>query len=356
MTRRDGDVRARRKRGTYWIVGATVGIVLAFVGGWWAAAHLESPEQQAAAAQAPSPAPVTAVVTKGTLARTISARGAITVRDTVTRTLPMFGDVTVVTARPVKAASTVHTGQAILELNGEPIFVLTGKFAFYRNLSARMSGPDVEQLQIALGVYPTGTFDESTTDAVYRMYSAAGATAPKVVPAASLIVIPRAMSLSNAPGLGAAITGDSTVTFSTGALVATVDVAAGVAGGVKPGLPVQLTLSTGTVPGKVERVGASNAESGTAQVVVTPLKPLPAGSTGDSVVAVIKLKQVAPPGLMVPSTAVIGSGALHAHVMKQQADGSLVRVEVDETGALDGLSSISVVGDALRAGDRVQVR
>ena len=75
--------------------------------------------------------------------------------------------------RPIAAGATV------LEVDGRPLFALPGAFAFYRDLSLGMNGPDVSQLQAGLraaglDVGVDGSFGASTERAVRLLYERNG--------------------------------------------------------------------------------------------------------------------------------------------------------------------------------------
>ncbi|QAY61246.1 hypothetical protein ET475_15495 [Microbacterium protaetiae] len=327
-------------------------LTLVFGAGWWLALAFESPAQRAAVATAPPPGPVLADVSEGVLAKTISARGTIQDSTVVTRVLPAPDATTVVTGRPVARGQVVSSGESFITLNGRPVFALVGKFPFYRDLEHGSSGPDVEQLQRALRISVTGVYDGATAAAVSSMYARAHASAPDVVPASALIVIPKAMRLTSAPTIGDVLSADASASFSSGNLVARVGVSSSIAEGIETGMKVQLTTTGQTVDGTVTAVDRDGDD---AKVAMVPVKPFATAQDGRAIVAVIVLREVAPKGLTVPSTAVIGAGATSARVLKQQTDGSFLAVAVTEVGELDGTSAIVATDGDLVVGDRVRV-
>lgn len=91
----------------------------------------------------------------------------------------------VVTATPLSRGDVVAAGEAILEVAGRPVLVLSGAVPAYRDLVPGVTGPDVVQLQRALrqlGIPvedPDGTYGASTGAAVTELYSRAGYRAPE---------------------------------------------------------------------------------------------------------------------------------------------------------------------------------
>ncbi|WP_448058598.1 hypothetical protein [Cellulomonas hominis] len=149
--------------------------------GWVAADRFQSPEQRQAAAQAPSPGPVTAEVISGVLSETVSSQASITRQSRRSVRIVLPGADAVVTAEPAAVGSAVGAGTEVLTVNARPVFVLPGAFPFFRDLGTGDTGPDVAQLQEALRAagHPipareSSTFGPATVVAVRAMYAAAG--------------------------------------------------------------------------------------------------------------------------------------------------------------------------------------
>ncbi|MDA1358559.1 hypothetical protein O1R50_02935 [Glycomyces luteolus] len=90
---------------------------------------------------------------------------------------------------PLKVGDEVKAGTVLLEVSGRPMIALEGDVPAYRDLKEGDTGPDVEQLQLALqqiyGTPKTGTFDARTVSDVKKLYDHAGydhATTSEEVP------------------------------------------------------------------------------------------------------------------------------------------------------------------------------
>ncbi|HEY1094435.1 MAG TPA: hypothetical protein VGE61_07010 [Glycomyces sp.] len=79
---------------------------------------------------------------------------------------------------PLKVGDEVKAGTVLLEVSGRPMIALEGDVPAYRDLKEGDTGPDVEQLQLALqqlyGTPKTGTFDARTVADVKKLYDHAG--------------------------------------------------------------------------------------------------------------------------------------------------------------------------------------
>ena len=99
----------------------------------------------------------------------------------------------------VAAGDTITNGEQLAEIDGEPLFALTGPVPAWRDLTPGESGPDVTELQKALaslGYYDggdtAGYFGPATEDAVSAYYEHLGYSAPSSggVPAADVVFLP----------------------------------------------------------------------------------------------------------------------------------------------------------------------
>lgn len=83
----------------------------------------------------------------------------------------------------VTAVGIVAFGSPLVELSGTPLFLLNGTFPGYRDLHPTLSGPDVEQLNLALAALGHDTsgdlFDSRTASAVDSLYAKHGYAAPR---------------------------------------------------------------------------------------------------------------------------------------------------------------------------------
>jgi peptidoglycan hydrolase-like protein with peptidoglycan-binding domain len=79
---------------------------------------------------------------------------------------------------PLEVGDEVKAGTVLLEVSGRPMIALEGDVPAYRDLQEGDTGPDVEQLQLALqqlyGTPKTGTFDARTASDVKKLYDNIG--------------------------------------------------------------------------------------------------------------------------------------------------------------------------------------
>lgn len=118
--------------------------------GWLAARAFESPAQREARARPPTPKPITAAVVVDTLADEVTARAEIAPRLADRLVPPALAERAVVTGHMLARGTIVRPGASLLAINGRPLLVLPGRFSFYREIAAGMTGPDVAQLQAGL--------------------------------------------------------------------------------------------------------------------------------------------------------------------------------------------------------------
>jgi HlyD family secretion protein len=99
----------------------------------------------------------------------------------------------------VAAGDTITNGEQLAEIDGQPLFALTGPVPAWRDLTPGESGPDVAELQktlASLGYYDggdtAGYFGSATEDAVSVYYEHLGYSAPVTggVPAADVVFLP----------------------------------------------------------------------------------------------------------------------------------------------------------------------
>ncbi len=139
---------------------------------------VSTPEQRLADAAPPTPAPITAAVEPGPLVDSVVAAGFVELSGVVGLQVATQGQ-PIVTALPHAVGATIRSGDVLFEVAGRPLFIVAGRFPFYRDLSTGDSGPDVSQLQAALAgsghdVDQTGVFDAATGEAVEKHYEEAG--------------------------------------------------------------------------------------------------------------------------------------------------------------------------------------
>lgn len=202
-----GEDRLRRARRGWLVFSgcALAAVLLVAVTATAVGRHLRSPAQLAADAEPPAPSVVTAPVERRVLAEPVVLRGRVQPGASVRLypPAPAVGPNSVVTKVLAQRGERVREGQVVLERSGEPLFVLVSPFPLYRDLTAGLTGPDVEQVQRALkrlgyDVATTGSFDTRTRDAVAELYTDRGYTAPTASAPPSPGVAGAAVSLPQA--------------------------------------------------------------------------------------------------------------------------------------------------------------
>ena len=324
----------------------------------------------------------------------------------------------VVTAVRARQGDTVRSGSVPVEINGRPVFVLPGAFAFYRDLKPGLTGPDVSQLQSALTVagHPIaerertqGTYGRTTRQAVAAMYEAAGfepavesipaspdgdpqppdgdastdTTTPAppadvpYLPLSEVMVAPRLPArVVRLPAVGAtpggspgdAQTPPALVVLASGNLVARAEVAPSAAVRLQRDLEAVLTADDGTTAvatvASIETAasagGTDDAEGGegTQTVVLRTDQPLPSSWAGTNVLATVTVGVVTDDALLVPSRGVTtrADGRTYVAVARDGEDGGFDDVEVTELGTLNGMSAVRPVDEGrLQVGDAVRV-
>ena len=111
------------------------------------------------------------------------------------------------TGKPASSGAPVTAGQIVTEVNGRPVFAVTGGFPFYRELRRDHTGTDVRQLQKALrdaGIPTTvdGVFGAGTERSLAALYSRTGHAPPTVVDVEEDRGVP---GTDATPGTGAAV-------------------------------------------------------------------------------------------------------------------------------------------------------
>lgn len=351
-------------------------LALVSAGSWFLATKVQSPDQVAAQAQAPSPAPVTAQLSRGYLHGPVSLSVQAAPERVLTVTAPT--EVTgVVTGAERAAGEAVSSGSVLLRINGRPVFLLAGAFALYRDVQPGDSGDDVTAIQAALqaagyatGRDRTGVYGAGTQAAVRRMYKAAGFTAPESSVAAATsapsdgstpaptatpapgVAVLRAEVWTVAP-VGTQLAADTVVaTLGTGATVLTATVPATSVGALAVGATATFTDDGGAAgTATVATIGpASDATQST--VVLGATGAVTAGST--YVVSVENPAAESAPSLLAPVAAVVTRGGRSFVYVD---DGAAFReVEVTVTGSLGGVAGIVPVNGDDTLADTAEVR
>ncbi len=293
------------RRAKLYVAGILIFVLAAFGGGWFAASSFQSPAQRAAAAEAPPPGAVTAEVGRGALEQTISTNAVVSRQTQQQVTVTGAASPSVVTKQTLASGAPMTAGKVALEVNGRPVFAMSGTFPFYRDLHPGDAGPDVAQLQQGLraagySVPSDGKFGKDTDAATRALYKAAGyavsasitsgsptsgsATGGQAntvppstanaggtnsgsaatdsttlsVPLAEVLVFANLPAyLVSAPAVGTVLDAKSTISIEAGSEVANASVAASVAVTLRVGMIATLAGPDGTsVPVTVGSVGA----------------------------------------------------------------------------------------------------
>ncbi|PFG19056.1 hypothetical protein [Serinibacter salmoneus] len=181
--------RAGRSNRTVWVMAIIAVLCLAL--GLLAGRLVKSPAQIAAESAPPEAGPITIAVERQELSSDVVVRGDALYDGAVSVTVETadLGGPAVVTGAVPQVGDTVEPGSVLLEVTGRPVIALPGELPVYRSLRAGVSGPDVTQLQEALGSLDldagnSGTYDAATAAAVAELFTRAGYPAPEADEAA----------------------------------------------------------------------------------------------------------------------------------------------------------------------------
>jgi len=222
-----GSRLARRRRV---LLGVGIAAALLAIGGLIGASFVKSPQQLAADTAAPHLTVTTATVASQVLTSSVEMRGEVypATQYDVYASAPSSsassssgagtgsaagsssagegspaaggsGSALYISKLDVAAGVAITNGKLLAEIDGQPLFVLTGRVPAWRDLTPGESGPDVTELQNALaslGYYDDGDtpgyFGSATQDAVSLYYQHLGYTPPSSggVPAADVVFLP----------------------------------------------------------------------------------------------------------------------------------------------------------------------
>jgi HlyD family secretion protein len=184
-----GSRLARRRRV---LLGVAVGAALLAVGGLVGAAFVKSPAQLAADTAPPAQTPTTAKVTSQDLTSSVAMRGVVYPSTQYDVSASGTAAQLYISKLDVKAGGTVRDGELLAEIDGAPMFVLTGSVPAWRDLAPGESGPDVAELQKALAALgysdegdTPGYYGAGTEDAVSAFYEHLGYTVPTAAAASA---------------------------------------------------------------------------------------------------------------------------------------------------------------------------
>ncbi|MDR2453725.1 MAG: hypothetical protein LBD51_04080 [Bifidobacteriaceae bacterium] len=166
-----------------WIAAGAAAAALvagAVAAAWWGAAKGKADAVSAAEVR-------TAVVERASLAAGLEMRGSLAYGEAVA----LAGATGVVTKAP-EAGSIHQAGESLLEIEGNPVFLLEGRIPLWRDLAVGASGIDVDTLRAALTALgysagntdPATPYDAALAGAVDQLYAAGGYPAPSTRPEA----------------------------------------------------------------------------------------------------------------------------------------------------------------------------
>jgi uncharacterized membrane protein YgcG len=435
----DGDSRpavrgsrlARRRRV---LLGVGIAAALLAVGGLIGASFVKSPQQLAADTAAPPPTVTTAPVVSQILTASVEMRGTVypATQYDVYATAPSSssdgassggggssggGSSVYISKLDVAAGDTISDGKQLAEIDGQPMFALTGTVPAWRDLAPGETGPDVAELQDALsllGYYDDGDtpgyYGSATEYAVSLYYEHLGYTPPSSggVPAADVVFLP------SLPATVVAVNGATgeqpgqpfLELAARGSLALTGQLPPAYAGQVKAGLEVTIydevtgihatgtvadlgTATTVTPTGAVVDIGggsgsagssgsadsgssgssssSSSSSSGSAgsggsgstvfiPVTVRPSKPLAAALNGENVLVTVQTGRTEGPVLTVPVAAIVTTASGTSYVTVVGAHGKQTQVPVTAGISENGYVQVTpVTAGALAAGDHVAV-
>jgi peptidoglycan hydrolase-like protein with peptidoglycan-binding domain len=311
----------------------------------------------------------------------------------------------------VAAGDTITNGKQLAEIDGQPMFALTGPVPAWRDLAPGQTGPDVTELQQALaslGYYDDGDtpgfYGAATEYAVTLYYEHLGYTPPSsgAVPAADVVFLP------SLPATVVAVNGATgeqpgqpfLELAARGSLALTGELPPAYAGQVRTGLKVTIydevtgihatgtvanlgTATTVTPTGAVVDIGggsgsagsSGSADSGSSSssgsgssgsgssgstvfipLAVHPSTPLPAALNGENVLVTVQTGQTEGPVLTVPVAAIVTTASGTSYVSVVGAHGKQTQVPVTPGVSENGYVQVTAVtSGALAADDRVAV-
>jgi HlyD family secretion protein len=424
------------------LVGVGAGAGLLAVGGLIGASFVKSPQQLAADTAAPPPTLTTAGVVSQVLTSSVQMRGVVypSVQYDVYVSAPESDSgagaggssspagaggggpssagastgAVYISGLEVAAGDTIRNGEQLAELDGEPLFVLTGPVPAWRDLVPGESGPDVSELQDALGKLgyydggdTPGYFGAATQDAVAAYYQHLGYTPPASggVPATDVLFVPslpaKVVAVNGAAGqqpgqpfleLAArralALTGELPPAYAgqvkPGLKVSIYDEVTGIhAAGTVTGLgPATVTVPAGTVvnigsgaatAAAASAASASSSNSGSTgssgsasssssggstfiPLTVAPSRPLAARLNGENVLVSVQTGKTEGPVLTVPVAAIVTSASGTSYVTVTGPHGGQTQVPVTPGISEDGYVQVTPAKPGtLKSGQRVVV-
>src|SRR5215472_4193400 len=380
--------RLRRRRLVLLVIVALA--VVGSLGGLLVSTSIKSPAEQAAEIKSPGLTRLTAPVQDTVVRNTVQANGVITKPPQISSlssggggASSSGGDAQQVVTKIFKPpGSYLSPGNVIIEVAGQPFFVLQGTVPAYRDMAPGESGSDIAELQAGLeslgfgiGGDTSGTYGAGTSAAVAAFYQSVGYTAPPApaptkghhgteVPLSEIMFVPRlpAQVVKLGGGVGAVVS-DSLVTLSLGSPSVKGQLNPAYGSLVRPGMKVTITTqgSPASVHATIASVGRkAQTSKSISGGLYYPMriklhKPLPGSmGPGQNVNLSIQAAHSNGPMLAVPEAALFGGQDGRDYVSKVTGPTSAARVQVTVVTEGDGLVGIRPeTAGALKAGDQV---
>ena len=380
--------RLRRRR--IILLAVLVLVVIAAAGALLLTSRIKSPAELAAQTKPPALTELTAPVQKSVLTATVLGQGVVGPPEEVSPSaIGSSGGGAAAANQNVQPivtrifchrGSTVSQGSVLLEVAGQPFFVLQGAVPAYRNLEPGETGPDVVQLQddmeslgYSISADASGYFGRGTSAAVTAFYKGIGYTpqeatvGPKadrgpVIPLGEYTFVPRlpARIVSLGAKVGQAVSA-SALTLAISNPTISGQINPSDVGVVRPGMNVTITEPGGgaTLSGRITSVSHTTASKASVsgglyvRVGIKPDRPLPMSLVGQDVSLSITAARSHGAVLAVPEAAIFASANGETYVSKLVGT-TAVKVPVRVGTSGDGmLQVIPLQPDALAPGDRV---
>lgn len=380
--------RLRRRR--IILLAVLVLVVIAAAGALLLTSRIKSPAELAAQTKPPALTELTAPVQKSVLTTTVLGQGVVGPPEEVSPSaIGTSGGGAAAASQNVQPIvtrifrhrrSVVSEGSVLLEVAGQPFFVLGGTVPAYRNLEPGETGPDVVQLQhdmallgYSVGADASGYFGRGTSAAVTAFYRGIGYTpqevtvGPKadrgpVVPLGEYTFVPRlpARIVTLSAKVGQAVSAGA-LTLAIGNPSLSGQINPSDASVVRPGMNVTITEPGGgaTLGGRITSVSHSTASKASVsgglylRVGIKPGRPLPMSLVGQDVSLSITAASSHGAVLAVPEAAVFASANGETYVSKLVGSTAVkIPVRVGTSGG-GMLQVIPLQPDALAPGDRV---
>lgn len=300
--------------------GVVLGLAMGASGGALGMAWLHPPVDTTPISNATSVLMVTATAEERPVRDLFVISGQITPPSTLavmpTDTGPSVRQVVSGKTRP--SGYSLHFGDVIAEVSGRPVFAVPASLPLFRDIVSDITGPDVAGLQKMLktiGIYSgtaSGKADKATIEALAKLFTHAGYTAPNPVRLALSDTAPvpaNGLHVQKAAAVGSQIGEDNplaTVVMTKATIRARVDMLQ--AGSFKLGAGVKVQIGSAvSVPSTVVAVsgyqdGAAGLPPGYDITVAMPASE-PANAAAALPVTVTEVAQI-PQGLAVPLTAI----------------------------------------------------